>query len=266
MTTSILKQILDTKQGEISRLKNRFSLQDLMSAARNASPARNFTAALREGKEPRVIAEVKKASPSKGVIREDFDPVQIASGYERAGAAAVSVLTDEHFFQGNLQYLSSVKEEVLVPVLRKDFLTDPHQIYQSRATGADSVLLIVAAMDGDGMLADLIDVSRSLAMEPLVEVHNNHEAETAIRAGAEIIGINNRDLTTFEVDLSLSHRLARAIHKDKVIIAESGITSLDDMLSLSKAGVDAFLIGESLMRTPDPGNSLSNMMEQWRRA
>ena len=208
---------------------------------------------------------MKKASPSKGVIRENFDPVLSATQYERGGAAAVSVLTDRQFFQGDIKHLSAVREAVSLPVLRKDFLIDPCQIYESRAAGADAVLLIVAAMeDGAEQLSDLIELSRSLGMGTLVEVHDEAEVETALRADAPVIGVNNRDLGSFKVDLSTSLRLAPVIGKDKVIVAESGISSSSDMIYLSEAGISCFLVGETLMREPDPEAALSAMIQEWR--
>ena len=265
MPSSILQKILDGKNSEIAELKKRFSEEDIRAAAFAAPPARSFMSALGRGEKPRVIAEIKKASPSQGVLREDFDPVLTATQYERGGAAAVSVLTDKRFFQGDIKYLSGVREAVSVPVLRKDFLTDPCQIYESRAAGADTVLLIVAAMKGAGQLADLIDLSRSLEMEPLVEVHNEEEVEIALRADASVIGVNNRDLGSFEVDLSTSARLAPLIGKDKVVVAESGITSPDDMTFLAQEGIFCFLIGESLIKEPDPGAALSGLIQEWRK-
>lgn len=259
MATSILAKIIEHKKTEISELKKRFSLNEIKNCAKDAPVPEGFSSALLSGPQPRVIAEIKKASPAKGVIAKDFYPVSIAVRYEQNGAAAVSVLTDEKFFQGSLSYISAVKSEISLPVLRKDFLIDPLQIYESRAAGADTLLLIAATMESAGHLSDLLGLSRDLGMEPLVEVHTESEVEMALEAKSGVIGINNRNLESFEVDLSTSERLAPKIGKDKVIVSESGITSLDDMFYLSKYGVHAFLVGETLMSSPDPGQSLQNL-------
>ncbi len=263
MAQSILTEILERKQEEIAALTKQFSGAEIKARAEQAPPARDFRAALASGKPPRVIAEIKKASPSKGVIAERFEPAPTGRRYEEGGAAAISVLTDERFFQGKLSHLTAVKNETSIPVLRKDFLIHPHQIYESRAAGADSVLLIAAALKNAESIAELLEIARSVGMEPLVEVHKHSEVEMALKAGARVIGINNRDLESFEVDLSVSETLAPAIGKDKVIVAESGITSSNDMLLLSRTGVSAFLIGESFMKSASPGKALSDMIRGW---
>ncbi|QMU56303.1 MAG: indole-3-glycerol phosphate synthase TrpC [Candidatus Mycalebacterium zealandia] len=264
MATSILTKIIENKKTEITELKKRFSLSEIKDLSRNAPAAKNFRSALLSGTKPRVIAEIKKASPSKGIIAKDFNPVSIAAQYEQSGAAAVSVLTDQKFFQGSLSYIAAIKHETSLPVLRKDFLIDPFQIYESRVAEADTLLLIVAAMENTGHLSDLLGLSRDLGMEPLVEVHTESEVEMALEAKSSVVGINNRDLDSFKVDLSVSERLASMIGKDKVIVAESGITSSNDMISVSNYGVHAFLIGETLMSSPEPGQSLQNLMRGWR--
>ncbi len=261
----MLTKILEHKKHEIAELKKRATADEIRARAEGASPAEDFVSALLSGGKPAIIAEVKKASPSKGVIAADFDPVLTGRQYQQCGAAAVSVLTDGEFFKGSLNYLSAVKEEISIPVLRKDFLIDPFQIYESRAAGADTVLLIVAAMESKSQLSDLLELSRSLGMEPLVEVHKESEVETALKAESVVIGINNRDLNSFEVDLSVSTRLAPMIDKDKVTVSESGISSSNDMRFLAEYGVDAFLIGEKFMRSSNPGKSLSDMIDGWAR-
>ena len=198
---------------------------------------------------PAVIAEVKKASPSRGVIREDFDPVSIAKSYERAGASAISVLTDEEFFQGSLDYLARIKQNVMLPVLRKDFIINQYQLFEARAAGADAVLLIVAALEKD-TLARLMTGVSDLGMQSLVEVHNEPELATALEVGADLIGINNRNLQTFEVSLQTTENLLPAAAGRKVV-SESGIFTRDDMEKLGGLGVDAVLIGEALMRERD---------------
>ncbi|WP_462136886.1 indole-3-glycerol phosphate synthase TrpC [Candidatus Mycalebacterium sp.] len=263
MAASILTKIIENKKTEIAELKKRFSLSEIKDLSGNAPAPEDFRSALLSGTKPRVIAEIKKASPSKGVIAKDFDPVSIAAQYEHNGAAAVSVLTDERFFQGSLSYIAAIKRKISLPVLRKDFLIDPFQIYESRAAEADTLLLIVAAMENAGHLSDLLGLSRDLGMEPLVEVHTESEVEMALEAKSGVIGINNRDLDSFEVDLSVSERLAPMIEKDKVIVTESGITSLNDMIFMSKCGVHAFLVGETLMSSPNPGQSLQNLTRGW---
>ncbi len=263
MSSSILSKVLDYKKLEIAELKKRFSRSELETLAAEASPPRDFSSSLLRGVQPRIIAEIKKASPSKGVIAENFDPVLTAKQYQQNGAAALSVLTDENFFQGSLSNMQKAKREVSVPVLRKDFLVDPHQIYESRAHGADAVLLIVAAMESTSRLSELLSVSRSLGMEPLVEVHKESEVEMALDAQSLVIGINNRDLESFEVDLSVSKRLAPLINKDKVIVSESGITSSSEMVVLSEYGINAFLVGEGLMMSSNPGKALSAIIQGW---
>jgi len=263
LSISVLAKILDHKKREIAELKKRLSLSEIRNRAEKTSPAKDLISALSSGKELRIIAEIKRASPSKGIIARNCEPAVTGRQYQRGGAAAISVLTDERFFRGSLSHLAAVKEAVSLPVLRKDFLIDPCQIYESRAAGADAVLLIVAAMQSAGHLSDLLCLSRSLGMEPLVEVHTESEAETALNAQSVVIGINNRDLDSFEVNLSVSKRLATVLGKDKVKVSESGITSLNDMLCLLEYGVDAFLIGERFMSSSNPGKSLSGMIDEW---
>ena len=203
----------------------------------------------------RIISEVKKASPSKGVIREDFDPLAIAQGYERGGANAISVLTEPHFFQGDLEYLAGIRRYVSIPLLRKDFIVSKYQLLEALVYGADFVLLIAAALSRKD-LKELLNYSRHLGMEPLVEVHDKADLTKAIYAGADIIGINHRNLQTFEMNMNLCYDLIPLIPNGKVIVAESGIYEHGQLEDLNKAGVDAFLVGESLMRQDDVESAL----------
>ncbi len=247
----ILRKIVEHKKRGLSEKKQKFNLSVLREEAERLKVPYNFKEAL-SGKGINVIAEVKKASPSKGVIREDFDPLEIAKAYERGGAKAISVLTDEKFFQGSPFYLRQVAEAVKLPVLRKDFIVDEFQIYGAKALGASSYLLIVAILS-DSELKDFIELGRELGMEPLVETHTEEEVERALKAGAEIIGVNNRDLKTFTVSLSTTLKLLPLIKSEgKLAVSESGIKGKKDLIMLREAGVDAFLIGETLMRSENP--------------
>jgi indole-3-glycerol phosphate synthase len=210
---------------------------------------------------PAVIAEIKRASPSKGLIRSDFDPVWIARRYAEAGASALSVLTEEHFFQGSLQYLEAVRAVVSLPLLRKDFILDPYQLVEARAWGADAVLLIVAILD-DGQLADLHATARGLDLDVLVEVHNEDELERVRDLGATLIGVNNRDLRTFVTRLATAEWLRPLMSPGVTAVAESGIETPADIARLRRAGYEVFLIGESLMRAPDPGAALATLLAQ----
>ncbi len=247
----ILDTILEEKRTEVARRAAETPLVELKSRARDAAPPRDFAGGLVRNPSgtPAVIAEVKRASPSKGLIRADFDPVAIARCYEAAGASAISVLTDEKFFQGSLRYLMAVRQSVGLPVLRKDFLIDGYQVHEARAAGADAVLLIVAALDRD-TLAELMDLAGELGMQCLVEVHDEREMETAVYAGATLIGINNRNLYTFEVSLETTKRLL-PMARDRRVVSESGIFTSADLRTLGALGVDAVLIGEALMRERD---------------
>ncbi len=252
---TILDRIVEHKRGEIEEQKRKFNLSVLREEAERKEVPYNFREAI-SGEGINIIAEVKKASPSKGVIREDFDPVEIAKSYERGGARAISVLTDKEFFQGSPFYLRQVAESVRLPVLRKDFIIDEFQIYGAKALGASSFLLIVSILSF-GQLKDFIALGRELGMEPLVETHTEGEVEQALLAGAGIIGVNNRDLKTFEVNLSTTLRLLPLIKEEgKLAVSESGIKGKEDILELKEAGVDAFLIGETLMRQENPEEAL----------
>lgn len=229
-------------------------------AVRERQPqGRAFIETLRETGRCRVIAECKRRSPSRGVIREDYDPAAIASGYAEAGAAAISVLTEPGFFDGALEHLATIRREVSLPLLRKDFIIDRRQLVDAAAVGADAVLLIVAALD-DRNLRDLTVAAGELGLATLTEVHDRRELDRALDAGADIIGVNNRNLRTLEVDLDASRTLIEAIPEDVVAVAESGLRTATDLAGLRRAGYDAFLIGESLMQKPEPGASLASLL------
>ncbi len=245
----ILKRICAVKRDEIARLRSAGE-EPLERMLETQAPPRGFREALTASEGVALIAEIKRASPSAGLIREDFDPVAIARQYELGGARCISVLTDRQFFQGTLEDLRDVREAVSLPVLRKDFILDEIQVLESRAWGADCILLIVAALDPAGLDA-LLHRSRELGMDALVEVHNEEELKAALEAGADLIGINNRDLHTFEVKLETTRRLAPQIPDDVVVVAESGITARADVEELKGFGVHAVLVGEALMRSRD---------------
>ena len=210
-------------------------------------------------KETAIIAEIKKASPSKGLIREDFEPKKIAKEYEEGGATCLSILTDEPFFQGKLEYLDNVRSSCELPILRKDFMIDLYQIYETKAYGGDCILLIVAALD-IVQLKDFSQLARELNLDILIEVHSEEELNEALSINSKLIGINNRDLTTFEVDKNLAIKLARQIPKDVIVVSESGISSREDILSSKEQGIHSFLIGESFMRKPNPGKALKDIL------
>ncbi|HEX2189708.1 MAG TPA: indole-3-glycerol phosphate synthase TrpC [Longimicrobiaceae bacterium] len=245
---SILQRIVDTKRGEVAALAPRRA--ELRARAADAAPARGFAAALRRPGEVRLLAEVKRRSPSAGEIRPGADPVEVARAYEAGGAAAVSVLTDREYFGGDLDALRRVRAEVGLPALRKDFLVDPVQIWEARDAGADAVLLIARILD-DALLAELLGLAAESAMDALVEVHDAEELERALAAGARLVGVNNRDLGSFRTDLELSVRLAPSVPGGATLVAESGIRTAADVDRLGAAGVDAVLVGESLMRQDD---------------
>jgi indole-3-glycerol phosphate synthase len=258
---AVLQEILEHKQREIAEAKHRYPEDELRERAQIAPPARDFAAALRRGgdERPRVIAEVKRASPSAGTIRADADPGAIAVEYEAAGAAAISVLTDRRFFDGDLLHLVAVRSRVGVPVLRKDFIIDSYQIVEARAAGADAILLIAAALEDDDLVA-LHNEASKLGLHVLVEVHDASEAERAVIAGAKIIGVNHRDLRTMKMDMSLFARLRPALPDTSITVAESGIRTADDVRRLAEAGADAILVGERLMREPSPGAALRELL------
>jgi indole-3-glycerol phosphate synthase len=250
---SILHRILETKREEVAARRRTTPLADLKARLADTPLTRGFHHALRHTANPiALIAEIKRASPSKGVIREDFDPLRIAEQYHEAGADALSVLTDAPYFQGAPEYLTHAREQVPLPALRKDFLLDAYQLYESRALGADAILLIVAAIPDPAQLHDMRALAESLGMDALVEVHDEWELETAVESGATLIGVNNRDLRTFEVSLETTLRLLRYFPDGITRVSESGIETTDDVRRLYAAGVNALLVGETLMRAVDP--------------
>jgi len=257
----ILNRILARKQQEISARRQTMSLDDLQQQALAASAPRGFVAALKrrvELGESAVIAEIKKASPSKGVIRENFDVVEIAQSYEAGGASCLSVLTDQDFFQGHEDFLVAARSACQLPVIRKDFIVDPYQVVESRAIGADCILLIVAALD-DETLAGLHQHARTLGMDVLVEVHNREELERALELELELVGVNNRDLRTFDTSLDTTIQLLELIPAGCLVVTESGIHSREDVALMRQHDVNAFLVGEAFMRVPDPGQGLREL-------
>jgi indole-3-glycerol phosphate synthase len=247
----ILDRIVSQNLEGLEYKKRRLSMPELQKMASEQPPAIDLASALR-GDGIQLIAEVKKASPSRGVIRPDFDPVEIAKIYAGNGAAAVSILTETKYFQGSLDHLKDIRKALpnKLPLLRKDFIFDPYQVYESRAYGADSLLLIVAILEPE-KLQELLGISHELNMSCLVEVHNEAEVEIALKSRAKIIGINNRDLNTFNVDIATTERLRPLIPPDRIVVSESGIKERTDIEKLHQLGIDAVLIGESLMSAPD---------------
>jgi indole-3-glycerol phosphate synthase len=253
-----LDKIVDYKRQELEALRRKVSLKDVRKRAEDAEPARDFLGALRQPG-VRIIAEVKKTSPSAGVIRADFDPVRIAASYEEGGAACLSVLTDKQFFQGSLKYLEDIRTRVRLPLLRKDFTLDAYHVYEARAHGADAVLLIVRILE-DAQIKDYMGLADDLGMAALVEVHDEAEMGRAKKFGTNLVGVNNRNLDTFQVDLETTVRLTQEAPKEALLVAESGISTPDHIRKLRNAGVHAFLIGESLLRAPDPGRKLKDLL------
>ena len=261
---TILDRIIQDKAEEVETRQRQRPLAELQRLVCELPPARDFIGAVRGGlsdskAKPRVIAEIKKASPSQGVIRPDFDPVAIAHTYATHGAVALSVLTDEKYFQGQLGYLMAIREAVSLPLLRKDFIIDLYQVYESRAAHADAMLLIVAALD-DVRLRELLKLSQEIGLTALLEVHTSEELERILPLQPRLIGINNRDLHTFHTDLDTTLRLLPLIPPDATVVSESGIHTAADMYRLREKGVHAFLVGESLMRAPDPGLKLRELL------
>lgn len=259
--TDILNKIIATKVTEIAAAKQKVSTDTIKLQAQAASPVRDFIGSLRAKhleKLPAVIAEIKKASPSKGVIREHFNPAEIAKSYEKGGAACLSVLTDVEYFQGSADYLKAARAACNLPVLRKDFMIDSYQVYEARAMGADCILLIAAALDLAKMRA-LETIAHALGMAVLVEVHNAEELAVALQLNTPLLGINNRNLRTFEVTLRTTLDLLASIPADKIIVTESGIFSRDDVALMRKHDVNTFLVGEAFMRQAEPGEELAKV-------
>jgi len=255
---TVLDRIIEARRAAIAHRKKSVPETALRFGVKYAKPVRDFAAALTR-ESLNVIAELKKASPSRGLIRADFDPVALAKSFEAAGAAALSVLTEEEFFQGDLKYMRDARAAVGLPVLRKDFIIDPWQVWEARATDADSFLLIVAGL-GDALLGELLALGRELGMEPLVEVHTREELARALAAGARILGVNNRDLRTLDVRVETSEELIATIPDECIAVCESGLRTHSDLARLRAAGFDAFLIGEHLMAQPDPAAALRNLL------
>ena len=258
---TILDKIVATKRHEVAHAKQHRPLASLQQQLEAAPPVRDFRAALEASGTIKLIAEVKKASPSAGVIRSDFDPVAIAGIYESHGASCLSVLTDETYFQGSLDYLQKVRNSVSIPVLRKDFIIDPYQLVEARLAGADAVLLIAECLSPDH-LAQLHQQCAALGMTPLVELYDPNNLPAVLQCGTQLIGVNNRNLHTFEVDLQHTIRLRQQIPTDRLLVGESGIRTRDDVLLLQQAGVDAILVGETLMRQQDIGRAVDELLGQ----
>ena len=262
--SDILDKILATKREEIRLTSSYRSMQDLQREVNSAPPVRNFEEAIHNKIAKggcAVIAEIKKASPSKGVIREEFDPITIAQSYEQHGAACLSVLTDREYFMGAPEYLVAARSATKLPVLRKDFIVDPYQIFEARCMGADCILLIVAALEQSQML-DLERVAAQLGMSVLVEAHSHEEFERAIQLQTPLIGVNNRDLRTFETSLDTTFGLVSDLPEDRILITESGIHTRADVDAMRDRSVFAFLVGEAFMRQPDPGRGLESLFSK----
>ncbi|MDI9569199.1 MAG: indole-3-glycerol phosphate synthase TrpC [Pseudomonadota bacterium] len=257
MKENLLARIMAAKAAELAETKRLTPLRELRAILGDLPPPRNFREAL-TGRGSGIIAEIKKASPSRGIIREAFDPRAIAGIYEAHGAAAISVLTERSFFQGHGRFLEEIRKTVGLPLLRKDFLIDPYQVYETRRLGGDALLLIARALPGE-ILADLVALTQELGMTPLVEVRNGEELARGLAAGAPAIGVNNRDLASFVTDLGVSLRLAPSIPAGVVKVSESGIARRRDVELLRQAGYNAFLVGEALMRAEDIGGKLREL-------
>lgn len=258
---NILDRIVAAKRAEIAAAKAIVSAAAMQSRAQAGSAVRDFVASMRAkiaSREPAVIAEIKRASPSRGLLRENFDPASIANSYERAGAACLSVLTDREYFQGSLEHLEAARAACSVPVLRKDFIVDPYQVFEARAAGADCILLIVACLSRDEMKR-LESLAHGLGMAVLVEVHDAAELESALELETPLVGINNRDLRTFETRLGTTLGLLPGIPTDRIVITESGILVPENVALMRAQGVGAFLVGEAFMRAPDPGAALKDL-------
>ena len=259
MSETVLDRIVAAKRIEIAACRERTSEAELRRRLTEVPPPRDFFAAIAAPGPIRLIAEVKKASPSAGVIRSDFDPVRIAQIYQQHGASCLSVLTDEPFFQGRLEYLAAVRDQTAIPVLRKDFILDSYQLLEARAAGADAVLLIAECLD-DCNLRKLHNETIELGMTPLVELYDPENLDRVLEAGATLIGVNNRDLRTFKVDLEHTLRLRPRVPDHCVMVSESGVKTREDVARLEAAGIDAILVGESLMREPDIGAAVDRLL------
>jgi indole-3-glycerol phosphate synthase len=254
---TILERILEVKRREVAAAKRLAPESELKASIEKGAPPRDFVAALK-ARTPAVIAEIKKASPSRGVLREPFDPAAIAASYARAGAACLSVLTDREFFHGAPEHLAAARAACALPALRKDFVVDPYQVLESRALGADCILLIAACLAPE-VMAQLEAAAHALGMAVLVEVHDARELEAALRLRTPLIGINNRDLRTFETRLETTLGMLERMPQGRVVVTESGILAPGDVSRMRAAGVSAFLVGEAFMRAPDPGDELKRL-------
>ena len=261
MDDNRLTQIVERKKARLEQLKQLIPADGVRSSAARTTliKTRSFYNAVDRDDRLNLIAEIKKASPSKGLLREEYDPVEIAIDYESHGAAAISILTEEDHFLGSLEHLQRVRRNVSRPLLRKDFIFDPYQVYETAGAGADAILLIVAILD-PATLASLIQLAEQVGLDALVEVHDRQELDTACGAGAKIIGINNRNLKTFRVDLHTTLQLAPHVPDAAILVSESGIHTADDIRMLRDAGCDAFLIGEAFMKSEKPGRALRELM------
>lgn len=261
----ILERIVAVKRQEVERLKERLPLEMARRSVADLPPARGFARALRKSADPvALIAEVKKASPSKGVIMHDFDPLRQAKAYEAAGASCISVLTDETFFQGSIRYLTKIHQEVKLPLLRKDFIIDERQIYEARLAGADAILLITALLSPQQLL-EYRQLAESLGMDALVEVHDEKELGIALAAGSTLVGVNNRDLRDFSVDLQTTAKVAKQVPPQVLLVSESGIASPQDVLFVQKAGAQAILVGETLMRADSVSQAVAHLLGRKKR-
>ena len=254
---TVLDRILAHKAEELAYRRRKRSLPDVRAAAESAAPTRGFAAAVKR-RQPAVIAEIKRASPSRGVIREHFDPAAIAASYEAAGAACLSVLTDERFFQGSDAHLAQARAATTLPVLRKDFVIDEYQVFEARELGADCILLIAAALEPE-RIASFSGLARQLGLDALVEVHDAGELEGARKAAPTLLGINNRDLRTFDTSLDTTLSLLAEVPEGTTVVTESGIRTREDVRRMRHAGVEAFLVGEAFMRASDPGSALQDL-------
>jgi indole-3-glycerol phosphate synthase len=264
-TDSILERIIANKREEVAARRGQMPLPELKARVRELAPTRDFRKAIlrgdgeRKGLPIRLIAEIKKASPSRGLLREDFDPQALAKAYSEAGASALSILTDSAFFQGSFEYLRGAKGWVDLPLLQKDFILVEYQVWEGRCWGADAILLIAAALE-PGTLRDLTQLALDLGLEPLIEVHDSLDLAQALRAKSRVIGINNRNLRSFEVNLNTTLNLVREIPQEKAVVSESGISTRKEVVSLEEAGLDAILVGEALMRSEDPHRKVRELL------
>ncbi|BAW80886.1 indole-3-glycerol-phosphate synthase [Candidatus Nitrosoglobus terrae] len=263
-TPDILKKILQRKAEEITERAQKIPMRDLSRKIEGAPPVRNFIDAIKEKitvAKIAIIAEIKKASPSKGLLRKDFYPDAIARSYEQGGAACLSVLTDHNFFQGSEADLKIARNACMLPILRKDFIIDPYQVYEARVIGADCILLIAAAL-GDSLMLELTQLANHLNMDVLLEVHNNEELERALNLNTSLIGVNNRDLRSFKTELETTLTLLPQIPPNRLVVTESGIHTAEDIIKMKNAGVSAFLIGETFMKAAYPGANLSKLLSE----